>query len=549
MIIESKKNTYILPSDFVPAGGTLLNLQYNNSNVDISDNPKTVTANGTEVYIDGKYGELLSAREFTGTQSDTFQLSTEIPIYTISGWFKYSNTQLGSQVNQNTICSAFNNLESPTVSTLGIGVRISGNNNLVVTYRENISGVFRGFYIPNMTPDKWVYVAALFDSVNKTCKLIINGKDVTSQRIPIAEDFNAISPFPASVDVSVGYCGNPQSLTNFDVYKVKMRNYWMSNEETKDEFKKYTDPNSVYLYTDQSIAQPVGITTVNTQQGKIYHGNNSADEILVDNVENVENYIAGKNYEIRLDEAITITRLICDNSKLIGNLGNVMKLVNLNRLFANSNEFSGSIPSSIGNLTSMDILYLNNNLLSGSIPAEIGNLTLLNQLLLNNNSLSGSIPTEIGNLTLLTFLYLHTNQFTGSIPSSIGNLTNLTRLYLYSTDVSGSIPTEIGNLVNIQRLWLYNNNLSGTIPSGIQLMTNANFIFLHLNQFTGAELDAFIVNEWNIRAIRGAKSCSIQIQGNASGISADSVARIEGTGLYIGDGLVQAGCTVTYTPA
>jgi len=72
---------------------------------------------------------------------------------------------------------------------------------------------------------------------------------------------------------------------------------------------------------------------------------------------------------------------------------------------------------------------------------------------------------------------------------------------------------------------------------------------LQTNSFTGAELDTFIVNEWNIRSIRGAKACAIRIEDNASGISADSVARIEGTGLYIGEGLVDYGCTVTYTAA
>ena len=45
-------------------------------------------------------------------------------------------------------------------------------------------------------------------------------------------------------------------------------------------------------------------------------------------------------------------------------------------------------------------LRLVNNGLTGSIPSTIGNLTDLNTLVLGGNDLSGSIPNEIGNLAI-----------------------------------------------------------------------------------------------------------------------------------------------------
>ena len=51
-----------------------------------------------------------------------------------------------------------------------------------------------------------------------------------------------------------------------------------------------------------------------------------------------------------------------------------------------------------------------------------GRVTRLNLL---RNQLSGSIPSSLGNLSNLEVLSLGSNQLSGSIPSSLGNLSNL----------------------------------------------------------------------------------------------------------------------------
>ncbi|XP_017701987.1 protein NSP-INTERACTING KINASE 1-like isoform X2 [Phoenix dactylifera] len=63
--------------------------------------------------------------------------------------------------------------------------------------------------------------------------------------------------------------------------------------------------------------------------------------------------------------------------------------------------------------------------LSGTLSSSIGNLTNLETVLLQNNNISGPIPPEIGKLSKLKTLDLSNNYFTGGIPTSIGQLESL----------------------------------------------------------------------------------------------------------------------------
>lgn len=69
---------------------------------------------------------------------------------------------------------------------------------------------------------------------------------------------------------------------------------------------------------------------------------------------------------------------------------------------------------------------------------------------LQGMGLTGTIPPSIGLLTSLTGLYLHFNSLTGHIPKDISNLPLLTDLYLNVNNLSGEIPPQIGNLGNLQ---------------------------------------------------------------------------------------------------
>jgi len=99
------------------------------------------------------------------------------------------------------------------------------------------------------------------------------------------------------------------------------------------------------------------------------------------------------------------------------------------------NILTGSIPSTLGDLSNLMELYLDNNQLTGSIPAELGKMSNLRRLRLENNRLTGSIPSELGNLSMLRYLYLNKNLLTGSIPMSFINLINLYHFYASETNL------------------------------------------------------------------------------------------------------------------
>jgi Leucine-rich repeat (LRR) protein len=79
----------------------------------------------------------------------------------------------------------------------------------------------------------------------------------------------------------------------------------------------------------------------------------------------------------------------------------------MKRVDLQSNQLTGTIPTSIGNLTDMLGLHLAGNQLSGTLPSELGNLRKLQELTLNeNHSLSGTIPTELAELSELGKFYM-----------------------------------------------------------------------------------------------------------------------------------------------
>jgi hypothetical protein len=159
-----------------------------------------------------------------------------------------------------------------------------------------------------------------------------------------------------------------------------------------------------------------------------------------------------------------------------------------------SSAINGSIPTELGNLTSLKVLDLSDNNLTGAIPTELGNLTNLEILDLSYNNLSGSIPTELGNLTNLQTLDLNRNDLSGSIPTELGSLTNLQTLNLEYNDFTGSIPVELGNLTNLQHLYLshyyysntYNAGLTGSIPTELGNLTNLQTLNLNGNDLSGS---------------------------------------------------------------
>ena len=180
---------------------------------------------------------------------------------------------------------------------------------------------------------------------------------------------------------------------------------------------------------------------------------------------------------------------------LIGRLDVILPLVGngLSRLvFLNlgSNQLSGSIPESLGQLSQLTELNLVSNLLSGSIPDSLGQLIQLRVLFLGSNQLSGSIPESLGQLSQLAELVLVTNHLSGSIPGSIGRLSQLIKLDLVDNHLSGTIPESIWQLTQLRLLAVGQNQLSGAISEKLGLLTQLRALGLNANQLSGSIPDS-----------------------------------------------------------
>ena len=172
------------------------------------------------------------------------------------------------------------------------------------------------------------------------------------------------------------------------------------------------------------------------------------------------------------------------------------------RLF--SNNLTGSIPTSIGDLTEMRLLHLSDNNLSGSIPAEMANCKFLIRLYLDRNDLVGGVPAFLGSLNILREIWMNDNNFTGSIPAQVFQNANLRIISLSNNDLDGTIPS-MSALINLQKLYLQNNLLTGFIPSDLTSATSLLEIYLDGNMLEGS-IPSGIANLTNLQAFGAANN-------------------------------------------
>ena len=182
-----------------------------------------------------------------------------------------------------------------------------------------------------------------------------------------------------------------------------------------------------------------------------------------------------------------VTTIAMSGNNMIGKIPeSVTTMDALKYFYVANNYISGSLPSSIGNMTNLRHLEMSDNAqLKGGIPASIGNLHLLELLSINNTNISGNIPLELGTLTHLKTIGLSSNQLFGPIPGSLGNLSQLSSLFLERNKLSGDIPNELGNAMSLTSVNFAYNQLTGPIPSSIGNLTNLGILYLESNNLSG----------------------------------------------------------------
>ncbi|MFS7994343.1 putative non-specific serine/threonine protein kinase [Helianthus anomalus] len=88
----------------------------------------------------------------------------------------------------------------------------------------------------------------------------------------------------------------------------------------------------------------------------------------------------------------------------------------------------GTVSDELGKLTSIERLFLNSNFFTGELPALFANLINMKDFRIGGNNFSGKIPEFIGEWTHLTSLRIMASGLEGPIPPNITLLTNLTDL-------------------------------------------------------------------------------------------------------------------------
>ncbi|XP_031390698.1 probable LRR receptor-like serine/threonine-protein kinase At3g47570 [Punica granatum] len=163
-------------------------------------------------------------------------------------------------------------------------------------------------------------------------------------------------------------------------------------------------------------------------------------------------------------------------------LSNLTSLENLN-LFNNS--FYGEIPLNLGNLSSLRTIILAGNSVNGTIPGSLSLCLNLEQISFEDNQLSGSLPPELGNLRSLKILSISLNNLTGEIPRTYGNLSALTTIGLARNQISGEMWDELRGLHNLVIVLLSENQLTGELPLWLFNISSLEYISLTENYLVG----------------------------------------------------------------
>ncbi|KAF7818847.1 receptor protein kinase TMK1-like [Senna tora] len=220
---------------------------------------------------------------------------------------------------------------------------------------------------------------------------------------------------------------------------------------------------------------------------------------------------------------------------LTGPIDVVATMTSLTSLWLHGNQFTGTIPKNIGDLSSLKDLNLNGNVLVGLIPDALGKMEL-DSLDLNNNHLMGPIPKFAATkvtfdwnsfcqskpglpcafevMALLEFLdglkyplnlvdswsgndpcngpwlglkcdatgkvsmiNLPKFNLNGTLSPSVANLGSLVEIKLGGNNLNGQIPSNWTSLSSLTLLDLSGNNISPPLPhfsSKLKLMTDGN---------------------------------------------------------------------------
>nr|GLL30765.1 receptor-like protein 12 [Ipomoea trifida] len=188
--------------------------------------------------------------------------------------------------------------------------------------------------------------------------------------------------------------------------------------------------------------------------------------------------------------ATTVSQINLPYAALSGTLHrlNFTSFPSLTGFNISGNDFYGSIPPAIGDLSNLVFLDLSNNYwFDGSIPPQIGKLRELQYLSLSDNNFSGVVPHQIGNLQKVCFLDLGFNSYLEAPDwSRVKSFPVLRHLSLAGNGFRSRFPDFILGCRNITYLDLFENYLSGSVPESLfTTLEKLEYLDLSYNEFSG----------------------------------------------------------------
>ncbi|KAH0942422.1 hypothetical protein HID58_002059 [Brassica napus] len=161
----------------------------------------------------------------------------------------------------------------------------------------------------------------------------------------------------------------------------------------------------------------------------------------------------------------------------------LFKLQYLQSLNLSSNNLSGILPDSIGNLKYLKDLRLSECNLFGKLPSSLGNLSDLTHLELDGNGFTGELPVSIGNLKQLTKLLIASSKLSGNFHQALLNLTELTAINLVSNQLEGMLPSNMSTFSKLEYFNVGSNSFSGSVPSSLFMISSLTYLNLERNHF------------------------------------------------------------------
>lgn len=124
--------------------------------------------------------------------------------------------------------------------------------------------------------------------------------------------------------------------------------------------------------------------------------------------------------------ALTTIDFSFNNLNETFNISSLTTLVNLENLHMASCSLRSTLPDDINLLQSLISIDLDSNkFLEGTIPSSLGDISSLRNILLASNQLEGTIPSELAQISDLHILELQSNSLSGTIPTEFVTLTGL----------------------------------------------------------------------------------------------------------------------------